>query len=305
MEALNRFLSFVEVKTKLASVVPFFTGLAYALYVNKRIDPAGTLVFFAAMLLFDMTATAINNHIDARRAGGGSKAHYSNPASLALILSMLVLSAALGLVLTAMHGLVVLAAGVICFVTGILYTFGPVPVSKTPYGEALSGFVMGFFITFIAVYVNLPKDALISLPSVFPDIVIDIKLAAMVKLGLVAVPLMCGIANIMLANNICDLESDIKTARHTLPHYIGIRRSLALFAALYYIGFGVILALSAFRVIPYTCILGLAGLIPVRKNIAGFYARQVKSETFNLSVINFMLLSVPYFILIFIGCLFF
>ncbi len=43
---------------------------------------------------------------------------------------------------------------------------------------------------------------------------------------LVSIPMIVGIANIMLANNICDLEEDIANKRHTLPYYIGKKNAI-------------------------------------------------------------------------------
>jgi 1,4-dihydroxy-2-naphthoate octaprenyltransferase len=124
-----------------------------------------------------------------------------------------------------------------------------------------------------------------------------------VKLGFVSLPLVCGIANIMLANNICDVERDIKISRFTLPYYIGLANSLRLFSFLYYITYGAILVLSLLRVIPIFCLLSLLSFIPVRKNINRFNVKQIKSETFPLSCLNLLWIAIPYFLLIFTGCL--
>ena len=40
---------------------------------------------------------------------------------------------------------------------------------------------------------------------------------------------MSGIANIMLANNICDVEEDIINNRFTLPYYLGKKNAFNLF----------------------------------------------------------------------------
>ncbi|MDR0644766.1 MAG: UbiA family prenyltransferase, partial [Treponema sp.] len=141
-----RFFHFVEIQTKIASITPFFTGVFYALYVHKKINGKSTAVFFIAMLLFDMAVTAINNYIDARAAK--TRVHFSDVVSLSIIALFVSVSAAIGLYLTFLHGVAVLVAGMICFGVGVFYTFGPAPISRTPYGEIFSGGVMGFLITF-------------------------------------------------------------------------------------------------------------------------------------------------------------
>jgi 1,4-dihydroxy-2-naphthoate octaprenyltransferase len=304
-DVVSRFVRFVEIQTKIASVTPFFTGLSYALYINgkigKKIDGKSTAVFFIAMLLFDMAATAINNYIDARAAK--IRVHFSDAVSLSIIVLFVSVSAALGLYLTFLHGVVVLAAGMICFSVGIFYTFGPAPISRTPYGEIFSGGVMGFLITFITFFINAPANTFIEIRSLFPVLSINLDLMTAARLLLVSLPLACGIANIMLANNICDVERDVKISRFTLPYYIGLEKSLRLFALLYYAAYAAILVASVLRVIPVFCLLALLSFIPVKKNIKLFEAKQIKSETFPLSGLNLLWIAIPYFLLIFAGCL--
>jgi 1,4-dihydroxy-2-naphthoate octaprenyltransferase len=189
----------------------------------------------------------------------------------------------------------------ICFGVGVFYTFGPAPISRTPYGEIFSGGVMGFLITFLAFFVNTPENRFIEIRSVFPVVSIDADVMAAVKLGLVSLPLVCGIANIMLANNICDLERDVTISRFTLPYYIGLAKAIRLFSFLYYIAYGTILVLSVVRVIPVFCLLCLLSFIPVRKNVNLFKVKQIKSETFPLSGVNLLWIAIPYFLLIFVG----
>lgn len=54
---------------------------------------------------------------------------------------------------------------------------------------------------------------------------------------IISIPLIVGIANMMLANNICDMEDDFINRRFTLPIYIGKENALTIFKYLYYIGF--------------------------------------------------------------------
>jgi 1,4-dihydroxy-2-naphthoate octaprenyltransferase len=298
---LDRFIRFVEIQTKIASVMPFLVGVSYALYVHKKINGKSTAVFFIALFLFSMAATAINNYIDTRAAK--TRIHFSDAVSITIIVLFTVVSASLGLYLTWLHGIVVLAVGVMCFSIGVFYSFGPVPVSRTPYGEIFSGCGEGLLVTFLAFFINTPANTFIEIRSNFPLISVTADVMTAVKLGFVSLPLVCGIANIMLANNICDVERDIKISRFTLPYYIGLANSLRLFSFLYYITYGTILVLSLLRVIPVFCLLSLLSFIPVRKNINRFNVKQIKSETFPLSCLNLLWIAIPYFLLIFTGCL--
>lgn len=67
---------------------------------------------------------------------------------------------------------------------------------------------MGFMITLICVYINTFE-------------VFNWSAANLWGIFLVALPNTCYIANLMLANNICDLEEDENNKRYTLVHYLG------------------------------------------------------------------------------------
>jgi 1,4-dihydroxy-2-naphthoate octaprenyltransferase len=296
---LTRFLHFVEIQTKIASITPLCTGLCYALYVNKTINIKSTLVFFVAAELFDMATTAINNYIDARVSK--TSPHFSTAVSLGIIGIFVAVSAALGLYLTCLHGVIILVCGVGCFSVGILYTFGPAPVSRTPYGEVFSGAVMGFCITFLAFFINMPEGAVLDVQSLYPVISIQADVRSLLKIGFVSFPLVCGIANIMLANNICDVDRDIQVSRFTLPYYLGRDAALRLFACLYYLAYLTIAVLAVLQVVPLPCLAGVLSFIPVKKNLDCFRQRQVKSETFPLSGINLLWIAMPYFLLMLLG----
>ena len=69
----------------------------------------------------------------------------------------------------------------------------------------------------------------------------------------VSLPCIFTIANIMLANNICDLEDDIKNSRFTLPYYIGRKRAVILYNILYGLSFIAILTAVILNVLPTLC----------------------------------------------------
>jgi len=265
------------------------------------VDIKNLAVFFIAMLLFDMTATAINNYID-KRAGGGTP-HFSTGVSLFMIFAMLLSSMALGIYLTVACGIFVLLLGMFCFTVGIFYTFGPAPISRTPYGELASGSVMGYCIPVLAVYIGAPQDSLFSFTAGLPQAALYMNLYELVFVLLVSTPLAMTIANIMLANNICDVEKDVLINRYTLPYYIGNKNAVLLFECLYYIAYAVIVLTSLAGIVPVWGLLALLTLIPVRRNLKAFKLKQIKSETFVLSVANFMVINTSYVILILIGAI--
>jgi 1,4-dihydroxy-2-naphthoate octaprenyltransferase len=296
--AMKRFLKYVEIQTKITSVFAFLLALAYLWAQGYAIRWGATLVFFAAMFLFDLTTTAVNNYMGSKHHG--EPPHYGKTAGKLIIFLLLALSMAGGLWLVSITDIIVLLAGGLCFLFGILYSFGPVPISATPLGEALSGLFYGFFIPFLLLHINLPAGSLLSLSLVGQTLHISTNLVILLHLLLLCVTPVLTTANIMLANNICDMDKDKATARYTLPQYLG-RKSVYLFAGLYYLCYGVIIVMAAAGVISPICLLSLLTIIPVQRNIKRFFAEQVKSKTFVVSVKNYVIIMGALTLTVFLG----
>ena len=191
-----------------------------------------------------------------------------------------------------------------CFTIGIFYSFGPIPISRTPFGEIFSGVTMGFFITFLAVYIHIFDKEILNISILEGNLKLIINLKVIMSIFIISIPLIVGIANIMLANNICDMEDDFINRRFTLPIYIGKENALNIFKYLYYIGFVGIIIGVILKVLPITSLLVLLVFIPINKNIKLFYTVQSKKDTFVLAVKNFVLLNVTYIFTILLGILF-
>ena len=58
------FLELVEIRTKVASVIPYLLGTFYALYRYDNFNIKNAIIMFLSMIIFDMTTTAINNYMD-------------------------------------------------------------------------------------------------------------------------------------------------------------------------------------------------------------------------------------------------
>jgi 1,4-dihydroxy-2-naphthoate octaprenyltransferase len=298
---IKSFFGYTELKTKITSFFAFLISIAYLFYTKSVINWEKTSIFFASMLIFDLTTTAINNYIDTR--DNGQKLQFKRSTALVIILVMLFISTSLGLYLVYLTDIVVLFAGAICFVCGILYTFGPVPISRQPLGEILSGIFYGFMIPFILLYINLPEGTLLSYSLSLQTVSVSFNVIAILKLILLSVIPVCTTADIMLANNICDVERDILVKRFTLPYYLG-RKSVYIFAAIYYATFIDIILMVVFRVLSPVCLLSLLVLIPVQKNINEFLKVQEKDKTFIVSIKNYILIMGSTTLMIFIGGLF-
>lgn len=288
---MNRYFNYVEIRTKIASLLPFLLGLSYAAYAYRQVNGWSTVIFFLSMLCFDMATTALNNYIDTKTNAGDLP--FARPTAKRIIFILLALATALGVLLAWRTGLVVLLSGALCFLIGIFYTFGPAPISRMPLGEAFSGLFMGFFIPFLVIYINAPTDRLVFYTLTEGVLQIGFRLPDLLKLALLCVTPICGIANIMLANNTCDVAHDVQVNRFTLPYYIGKKHAVQLFAALYAASYASMVAMAAFRILPAYSLISLLTLPLVWKNVRRFAERQSKSETFPLSVTNLVLTMVP------------
>ena len=300
---LKHFLDFVELRTKLATLLPFFVALAYSFYLTGRIDIRSTLVYLVAATLLDMSVTAINSHYNARKEN--QPPHYKTFLSLSIIGIMLLVSMGLGLYLVYLHGITILFLGVFCFFIGVIYSFGPAPICKSPYGELFSGFTVGSVIMFIVVSINVPAFSPLELSFSLPDfrLGMDINLIELFSFGLITVPSFFSAANIMLANNICDREED-RPYRYTLVHSLGLEKSLLLFASLYYLSYIAIILSVILGLLSPFALLTLATFPLIQKNIRLFREKQIKRETFALSVKSFTVLMAAYCVSITLGAFF-
>jgi 1,4-dihydroxy-2-naphthoate octaprenyltransferase len=295
---IKRFLSYVEIKTKITSVFPFLMGLAYLHSSGYRMDPLKTIVFFLGMFCFDLTATTINNYYDTKK--NRETLQLARPAAMAIMVALFAVSVILGLFLVYLSDPVVLLLGVLCFFFGIIYSWGPVPISHGPYGELVSGLFYGLLIPAILIYINLPEGGLFSYSLDGWKLSMVLNLKSVAGLLLLSVVPFCLTANIMLANNICDLKRDVAVDRYTLAYYLG-GKALWLFAALYYAAYLSVIAMAAVGLLSPLSLILLFSLIPVQKNINRFLKRQTKEETFIVSIKNFLIVIILHTLLIFLG----
>lgn len=294
------FLKLVEIQTKIASVSPFLIGLLFVIYRYDSFYLANTLIFFSAMLLFDLTTTVINNYIDYQKASSESFREEHNIISqidislnqvIKIIFIMLIVSIALSLWLVYRTDLFVLFVGMLCFAIGIFYTFGPIPLSRMPLGEFFSGVTMGFGIIFLTVYINAYSEGITNFKLDGFNLQFNANLILLLEILIISLPSVLTISNLMLANNICDLEEDIENQRFTLPYYIGRKNALRIFNYLYLLAFIALVVAVFLKLVPTILLASLLMVYPIYKNAKKFYQTQVKSETFSLAIKNLILIN--------------
>lgn len=312
---LRSFLKLVEIQTKVASIIPLIFGSIYTIYKYNEFNITNFILMLISLLAIDMTTTAINNYIDYKKAikkYGFNYQHHNAIVKYSLsefkvkliILSLFLIASLFGLLLYLNTDSVVLLLGILSFCVGIIYSYGPLPISRLPFGEIFSGFFMGFVIVFISIYIHIFDNNFIELSYNNGVIQSKIDLFFLLEIFFVSLPLVLGITNIMLANNICDIEDDLINKRYTLPIFIGKEKSLKLFKIFYIIVYLIILILILLKVLPLFSLIVLLTFTIINKNINKFFKLQTKKDTFVLSVKNLLIINITYILSIGITIIF-
>lgn len=310
--SLPVFLEFVEMKTKVASVFPMTLGILWSLYRYQAFNWLNTLLFILAVLSFDMCTTAINNSMDYHKAKDETYRQESNVIGkfsldfqqmIGIIFTLLIFSILISLLLVWRTSWLLLPMGALCFLIGIFYTFGPIPLSRMPLGEVFSGVTMGFGIFFLAVFIQQP-DLLLTSQVSGQWMTLQFSWTRILEIILMSIPLVTLIANIMLANNTCDLEEDIRNHRYTLVYYIGKKNALKLYFVLASLPWLLWLLYCLTGLLPFWALIGLLGLVPAYHSLERFLKKQVKRETFIEAVKSFVLFSGVYVLTLLVALIF-
>ncbi|KRL02476.1 prenyltransferase [Liquorilactobacillus capillatus] len=275
------FLELVEIKAKTASIFPFLLGACYSWFNYRSVHLGLLALFFVAMFIFNMSVDILDNYNDYRHATEVheykqktniiGREHLVLKEVFILMITMIVISAAIGLGLAYIVGWPLLVVGGFCYLVGIFYSSGPRPLSSLPLGELFSGTTMGFMITLICVYINTYQ--LFSWDTV-----------TIAQIFLIALPNTLWIANLMLANNICDLEEDEKNQRFTLVHYLGKKNAINLFVLMNIAAIIALITAVYLKIAPWTVLLALIVLPIIIKQVRTFLEKQIKQETFICAV---------------------
>ncbi|MFA5524019.1 MAG: 1,4-dihydroxy-2-naphthoate polyprenyltransferase [Tissierellales bacterium] len=309
---ISNFLKLVEIQTKAASMIPFFLGTVYTLYRFDNFDIKNFLIMFISLLTVDMGTTAINNYMDYRRAIKKHGYNYETHNAIVkynlkecvvveTIFILFLLAVVFGILLYLNTNSIILVLGALSFAASVLYSYGPIPVSHMPLGEVFSGLFMGFIIVFISIFIHLYDSNLVFYSFANGVLNIGLNIKELVYIFLLCIPAIVGIANIMLANNTCDMDDDIINKRYTLPVFIGKEKALRLFKALYIIAYLDIILLIILKITPIASAISLLTIIPVSKNIKIFFKKQTKKDTFIIAVKNFVVLNIVQVLTIGIG----
>lgn len=285
--SVKDFLKFVEIQSLIASALPLLLANLYTATMYHHVNVIPAILFALVAFALQMAVNVWNNLQDFRHAvsddwkNGENNIVGSAGINLKMgmvILAILTVSAGLvGLWLVSQVGLPLLWMGIIGFIVAFWYAGTPLPLSRTPFGELASGLTMGFLIFLAATYINVTPL---------------INLGMIGKAALASAICWFAIANIMLANNICDYDEDVAEERHTLVWYLGKEKALKLFWWIYLAGYAALIIAVVVHVLPWPALLGLVSLPLVYKNTKAFQADPHKARTFINAIKNAVLLSI-------------
>ena len=292
------FAELIELKAKTASIFPFLLGLAYSLYHYQSVNLSALAIYFVAMFMFNCFVDIWDNYNDYHKAVDTDDYQKNTNIigrenlSMGLIKSLLAFfffgSLILGIIVALMTGWAVFWLGLLCYVVGVFYAGGPKPLSSLPLGELLSGLTMGYVIFLICLYINSSQNFVWSF-------------ANLATTFLIALPNTLLIANLMLANNTCDLEEDEANHRYTIVHYIGKKAALIWWTtALILVFVAIVVAVILGLLSPIMLLILLIAPLMI-KFARPYLQKQVKKETFISSVKILMVFQLVQVLLFFVS----
>ncbi len=212
-----QFNRIVEIRTKIISMGTFLCGSLFALATEQAWSWSRFLVMGFAVLFVDMGTTGFNSYFDFINGTDQKQynlerdkvlVHEGVKASTALTISLIMfsLAALLGLLLAHWTSYWLVVVGGASMLVGFLYTGGPLPISRTPFGELFAGGFLGSLLFVLSYYVQ-------SLTFGYQIIVVSL-------------PQLILIGEILMVNNSCDRIADEIAGRRTLAILLGEKRAL-------------------------------------------------------------------------------
>ena len=253
-------------RTLAAALGPTILGAAFSYYTFGALHGTGLAIFHTIHIFLAVVSAQIIanlwNELKDFKSGLDAGQKIGNAGSLTrgavtpklistMIKVLMIVPIIIGLYLSATITWWYIPAGIICILISFLYSGGPKPISRTPFGEISSGIAMGFAIVLITGFAWTRE---LSLAFLIP-----------------ALPATLLVGSIMLTNNIRDIRNDEKHGRRTLPIVLGRDRAISLMSITYIFNFIWIGAWIYLKVLPIPALLALIAIIPAFKTINIFY----------------------------------
>ena len=219
-------------RTLAAALGPTILGASFSYYAFGAARGTGLAIFhtvliFLAVVTAQIVANLWNEYKDFKsgldagqkvgNAGSITRGAITPELIVIMIKVLMVVPIIIGAYLSATITWYYVPAGFICILISFLYSGGPKPISRTPFGEISSGIAMGLAIVLITGYAWTRE---LSLALLIP-----------------AIPSTLLVGSIMLTNNIRDIRNDESHGRRTLPIVLGRERALSLMSIMYIFNF--------------------------------------------------------------------
>ena len=282
---MQRFKALVQAQTTLLTILPLLLGAIMAAYYYHHVNLGETFLLMLSAICFHLAVNGHNQLSDYRRYQNSTTVQDSTnniikrfaisiPWAYSVLGILLLIFLISGLYLAYLSGWPLLLLGGSSFLIGYCYSGGPYPLLKTPLGELASGLAMGLNITLLGVYINIYNaptydnwfwltGSIVSLPAVFT------------------------IANIMLANNICDKDEDVVIGRKTLAYYLGTKHSLTLLQINYVFSYLGLILSAILGYLPWLIVLSIFTVKSDYQLVQGFVKAPNKVTTFPRNVLMF------------------
>ncbi|KXT62512.1 UbiA family prenyltransferase [Lactococcus petauri] len=310
---VKTFLNFTRIQTLPVALLSPLAGIMFSLWYFHSFHLLPTLLFLIGLAAINLFVSAWNNLMDYHKALDPeyktqqniiSNRNINPKLALKICLLFLFIDIVVGLAVMLITNLAILPVGGLCFIVAIFYTYGPFAFSRFPLGEILAGLCEGFFGFFLAVYINSYDLQYFFIQFDGWKMNWTWDFSQLLPIVLIGIMCFCQNFNVMLSDNICDLEQDIRNQRFTLPYYLKIPASLVLYKVMYIIPALCVSLAIILGILPIWSALMLLILFELIPNMKKFLHKQVKSETFHYQIKNLILYNGSLALTLFIAIIF-
>ena len=249
-------------------VVPVFVGTMYALVVEEVFHIGLFITMLLASLLIQAATNMFNEYYDFVRGldhegsvgiGGTIVRDGIAPKTiLRLGFGFFGIAILLGAYICFETSWWIAVIGVISMLIGYLYTAGPFPIAYTPFGEAVSGLLMGTVIIGISYFIQtmtLTKEVIF-----------------------ISLPIAIFIGAIMMSNNIRDLDNDKENGRKTVAILLGKENAVNFLQLMFTIAYILTILYISLRILPLLAVLSLFSIVKAQQVIKAFKAGETPIE---------------------------
>lgn len=261
-------------RTLAAALGPTILGASFSYYAFGAARGTGlaifhTILIFLAVVTAQIVANLWNEYKDFKsgldagqkvgNAGSITRGAITPELIVTMIKVLMVVPIIIGAYLSATITWYYVPAGFACILISFLYSGGPKPISRTPFGEISSGIAMGLAIVLITGYAWTRE---LSLALLIP-----------------AIPSTLLVGSIMLTNNIRDIRNDESHGRRTLPIVLGRERALSLMSIMYIFNF---IWIVAWIIVGHMTWFSLLAFLAIPLAFKTVYTLSTKTDEFQL-----------------------